>query len=271
MLRLAFAACLASLAGCLIVRPALAQGEQQELVDRATLAAQDMLNNQNGRDAQAMLRRSKAVLICPRILQAGFLFGAQGGGCVMTGKDGHGHWSPPAFYGIGGASFGFQAGLQDVSVMMFVLNPRGVMALMDNQFKLGADAGATFVEWGGGVEGATTAALNADIVSFSRARGLFAGISLGGSIISPRTEWNERYYGHILAGQQIVLNGEGQNIGAAPLREVLARAERSAEGQMPVANAAPGPGYSPAPPYSPPQPAGYGAVQATPLAPPVRR
>ena len=277
MSRLARAAFFVGVFGCVLAGPAYAQGEQQELVDRATLAAQDMLNDQDGRDAQDLLRRARAVMICPQVFQAGFLFGAQGGGCVMAGKDARGNWSPPAFFGVAGASFGFQAGMQDTSVMMFILNPRAVMAVMDNQFKLGADAGATFVQWGGGVEGATTTAMQADIVAFSRSRGLFAGISLGGSILSPRTGWNERYYGHILAAQQIVLNGEGQNIGADPLREVLLRAQRSAEGQVPMAAADAGPGPV-GPSQASPSPASYpaplaarpGSVQATPLAPPRR-
>jgi lipid-binding SYLF domain-containing protein len=267
MFRIGLAAILAGLAGPALVQPALAQAEQQQLVDRATLAAQEMLNDTDGRDAQNMLRHARAVMVCPRILKAGFLFGGQGGGCVLTAKDAQGRWSSPAFYGLGGASFGFQAGMQDTSVMMFVLNQKGLMALMDSQFKIGADAGATFVEWGGGVEGATTAALRADIVSFSRARGLFAGISLGGSLLTARTEWNQAYYGHLLAAQQIVLGGEGANVGAEPLKEVLARAGKSSEDPIPVAEAAPQSSYAPPPP---PRQAGRGSVQATPLAPPTR-
>ena len=261
MFRIALAAVLVGF----FVGPAFAQSEQQVLVDRATLAAQEMMNDTDGRDAQELLRHARGVMICPRVFQAGFLFGGQGGGCVLVARDEQGGWSAPAFYGLGGASFGFQAGLQDTSVMMFVLNPRGLTALMDSQFKIGADAGATFVEWGGGVEGATTAAMRADIVSFSRSRGLFAGISLGGSILAARTEWNQAYYGRLLGAQQIVIGGEGSNMGAEPLREVLARAGKSADTPVPVAAAAPPPprSYSPASP-----PTRRGSVQATPLAPP---
>jgi lipid-binding SYLF domain-containing protein len=276
MYRIALAALFACLAAPCLVRPALAQTEQQSLVDRATLSAQEMLNDTDGRDAQYMLRHARAVLICPRIFRAGFLLGGQGGGCVLTGKDDQGRWSAPAFYGLGGASFGFQAGMQDMSVMMFVMNTNGLMALMDSQFKIGADAGATFVEWGGGVEGATTAALRADIVSFSRARGLFAGISLGGSLISARTDWNQAYYGRLFAAQQIVMGGEGANQGADPLREVLGRISRTSEAPIPLASAAPAPQYQTPPyqrapsPYAPAPATGRGSVQATPLAPPSR-
>jgi len=268
MFRIALAAILVSLASVPLARPARAQAEQQQLVDRATLAAQEMLNDVDGHDAQYMLRHSVGVMICPRIFKAGFLFGGQGGGCVLVGRGERDTWSGPAFYGLGGASFGFQAGMQDTSVMIFIMNRHGLMALMDSQFKLGADAGATFVEWGGGVEGATTAALRADIVAFTRARGLFAGISLGGSLIAARTEWNQAYYGHLFASQQIVMSGEGSNAGADPLREVLARASRSSDEPIPLADATPSQSYAPATPaQAPNQP---GSIQATPLAPPRR-
>ncbi len=135
---------------------ARAQGAQQALVDRSTLAAQDMLNDVNGTDAQRMLRRARAAMICPQVFRAGFLFGGQGGDCVLVARDGGGSWSSPAFYGLGSGSFGFQAGMQDSEVMMMILTEKGLRAVMDDQFKLGADAGAVFVQWGGGVEGATT-------------------------------------------------------------------------------------------------------------------
>ncbi len=202
---------------------AAATSEPQEVVDRATLAAQDMLNDRDGRDAQNVLRQARAAMICPRLFRAGFLIGGQGGSCVLVARAGGGSWSAPAFYTLGGASFGFQAGLQDAEVMLIIMSERGLTAVLDSQFKLGADATATFVQWGAGVEGATTAALRADIVGFTRARGLFAGISLGGSLMSARSDWNQAYYGRIVGPQQIVVGVEVSNPGADPLREVLTR------------------------------------------------
>src|ERR1700712_2561987 len=127
---LAIAACLAAGA-----HGARAQSEQQQLVDRATLAAQDMLNDHDGHDAQGVLRKARAVLFCPRVFRAGFLFGGQGGGCVLVARDGGGSWSSPAFYGMGAGSFGFQAGIQDSEVMMMIMTDRGLRAVMDDQFK----------------------------------------------------------------------------------------------------------------------------------------
>ncbi len=249
-------------AAMLLSGAAHAQSEQQQLVDRATLAAQQMLNDVNGTDAQTVLRKARAAMICPQIFRAGFLLGGQGGSCVLVARAGGGSWSAPAFYGMGGGSIGFQAGVQDAEVMLIIMSEKGLTAVMDSQFKLGADATATFVDLGGGVEGATTAALRADIVGFTRARGLFAGVSLGGTLMSTKSDWNQAYYGKPVAAQQIVVGVEVSNPGADPLREVLSRYG------TPVAEAAPAPAM-PAP--TPLQPAPRtGPIQQQPLAPPRR-
>ncbi len=203
--------------------PARAQAQQQALVDRSTLAAQEMLNEHDGTEAQGMLRRARAVMICPQVFQAGFLFGGQGGDCVLVARDGGGSWSNPAFYGLGSGSFGFQAGLQDSEIMLMILTEKGLRAVMDDQFKLAADASGVLVKWGGGVEGATTGNVGADIVGYTRSRGLYAGISLSGSILSTKSQWNRLYYGKEEAAQQIVISMDANNPGAAPLREVLGR------------------------------------------------
>ncbi len=220
-----------------------AQAVQQSLVDRSTLAAQDMLNDKDGTDAQRMLRKARAVMICPQVFRAGFLFGGQGGDCVLSARDGGGSWSSPAFYGLGSGSFGFQAGMQDSEVMMMILTEKGLRAVMDDQFKIGADAGAVVVQWGGGIEGATTGAIGADIVGFTRSRGLYAGISLSGSVMTTKSAWNQAYYGKEEAAQQIVISMDANNPGASPLREVLGKYGTSvtaaAPGSIDVASAQP--------------------------------
>lgn len=268
MTRILLAAALAAVPAVVLPSAARAQIEQQQLVDRATLTAQAMVNDVDGKDGQYVLRRARATMICPRVFRAGFLLGGMGGGCVLVARDGAGSWSAPAFYGMGGISVGFQAGLQDAEVMLMIMTDRGLDAVLDSQFKLGADATATFIEWGGGVEGATTAALNADVVGFTRARGLYAGVSISGSILGARTEWNQIYYGRPLAARQIVIGMEASNPAADPLREVLTRhGSRS-----PVALAPQAPGYGAQgygyPPGQPMQPQRIAPVQQQPLAPP---
>ena len=255
------------MAGVLAMAPvtAWAQSEQQEVVDRAALAAQDLMNDINGKDAQSVLRRARAVMICPRVFKAGFLFGGQGGTCVLTARDAAGSWSSPAFYGLGGASFGFQAGVQDAEVAFLIMTQRGLTAIMDSQLKLGADAGGTFVDMGGGIEGATTMAFNADIVGFSKARGLYAGISLGGSMLSSKSEWNAAYYGRPVGVQQVVLTMEATNPAADPLRSVLSRYGAQAALTAEAGPAGPGPIAAPPPPRSPVQQQSLAPVQQQPL------
>lgn len=202
---------------------ARAQTEQQTLVDRSTLVVQEMLGDQQAGDVRGLLRKAKGAMVCPRIFKAGFFIGGQGGGCVLVGRNAQGQWSAPAFYGMGSGSFGLQIGVQDAQMIFIVLTEKGLQALLDSQFKFGADASVAVANIGAGVSGATTAALRADIVSFALARGLYAGISLEGSLLSTRSDWNAAYYGRPMGAQQIVIGMEGQNPGAAPLQEMLAR------------------------------------------------
>ena len=217
MIRLILAAMLA-----LLPLAARAQTEQQTLVDRSTLALQEMLNGEGSGDARSLLRQARGAMICPQVFKAGFIFGGQGGSCVMVGRLQSG-WTTPAFYSLGSGSFGLQIGIQDAEILFIVLTEKGLHALLDSQFKIGPDAGIAFAALGAGVSGATTAALRADVVAYARARGLYIGISLDGSLITQRSEWNQAYYGHPMAAQQIVLQGEASNPGAEPLREVLGR------------------------------------------------
>jgi lipid-binding SYLF domain-containing protein len=216
LLALTVIACLA------LPRLAMAQAEQQDLVDRATLTLQGFMTAPEGRDARGLMQRAHGALICPRIFQAGFILGGRGGSCVLVGRI-NGNWSYPAFYSLSSGSVGFQAGIQDSELLFVILTDKGLQALIDNQFKVGADAGVSFATYGTGVASGTTGDFKADIVSFARSRGLFAGLSLDGSLIEVRSAWNALYYGRPMAAQQLVIQGEGSNPGAAPLREVLAR------------------------------------------------
>ena len=220
--------------------------DQQELVDRATLAVGEVLSDREGAEARDMMPNTRAVMICPRVFRAGFLFGGEGGGCVLVARGGQGTWSSPAFYRMGGGSFGLQAGIQDAEIVMLIRTDNGLRAVMDSQFRIGADASVALVTVGGGVEGATSVALNADIVAFARTRGLFAGVSLQGSVMSSDSEGDEAYYGQPVGPIDIVRAMRVTNPGADPLRAALMRTAVPAQQS-----------YAAAPP-PPPPPAGYG-------------
>jgi lipid-binding SYLF domain-containing protein len=232
-------------------RVALAQERQQALVDRATLTLQEMLDVPNANDRQQMMRQARAVMICPQVFRAGFLLAGAGGNCVLVARDGSGSWSAPAFYVMGSGSLGFQIGIQDSEIIMMILTNRGLAAVMDSEFKFGADASIAIATIGAGVEGDTTAALRADIVAYSETRGLFAGIALNGSMLTSDTAWNRAYYGSDLAARQIVMQMQVNNPGANPLRVMLSRF--GARG-VPQGGYAASPGYAPAQPAYPDQP-----------------
>jgi lipid-binding SYLF domain-containing protein len=240
-----------------------AQG-QQELVDRATLAVQDVLDSSDSGTARQLLADARAVMICPRVFRASFLFGGEGGGCVLLARGAQGSWSSPAFYSMGGGSFGFQAGIQDAEIIMMIRTDNGLRAVMDNQFRLGADASVALVTVGAGVEGATAVGLNADIVAFAKTRGLFAGISLQGSVMSSDSAGDEVYYGQPVGSVDIVRAMRVNNPGADPLRAALMRFGAPAPRRQTYAAA---PAYS-APPEAPVAPGGPAPVQQESLAPP---
>jgi len=265
----------ASLLALGTARPAMAQAEQQALVDRSTLAVQEMLgasgdaNAAHFNDAVALLRRARAVMVCPRVFRAGFIFGGQGGSCVLLARDGAGSWSSPAFYGLGAGSVGLQIGVQDAMVMMVILTDKGLAALMDSQFKIGADASIAVATIGGGIAGATTAAVGADIVTFAKTRGLYAGIALDGSLLTGRSEWNRLYYGQSYGARQIVVDMAAHNPGADPLRGALMRYGANATAQQVPAQQQPygqqQQSYAPQQPYQPPPGYAGGGVRAEPL------
>ena len=142
---------------------------------------------------------------------------------LMLARDGGGSWSAPAFYSMSSGSLGFQAGIQDAELMMFIMTRKGLTAMMDSQFKIGADASIAIATLGAGMEGATTAALRADIVAVEKAKGLFAGIALQGSMISSDSAGDRAYYGQPVGPEDILVAMRVNNPGADPLRSTLMR------------------------------------------------
>jgi len=257
------------LATALVVVPVLAraQADQQALVDRSTLALQDAMMLNVSQQPRTTLTHARAVVVCPQIFKAGFFFGGAGGDCVMVARAGNGTWSYPAFYTIGSFSFGLQIGVQDSEIIMMVMTNRGLNALLNASFKIGVGGSIAVAVVGGGIQGDTTAAVGADIVAFSIARGAFAGVSLEGSGMDSLTGWDQIYYGQPVDARQVVIDMQGRNPGADPLRELLTR--YGTPTPPPVATAAYGAGtaYAAPPPaaaapgYPPPA---YAAPAASP-------
>jgi lipid-binding SYLF domain-containing protein len=208
---------------CLSTQTAFAQSEEQALVDQATLTVNEILGDPNFKDGIEMLRKARAVMVIPRKFRAGFIIGGEGGGGVLLGRDGSGSWSSPAFFGTGAGSVGLQIGVQDSQVLMLIMNDKALNAVLDSQFKFGADASIAVATIGAGIAGATTGALGADIFTISKTRGLFAGAALEGTVLSSRSEWNKAYFGRDVSARQIVIGAEVHNPAADGLRAALMR------------------------------------------------
>src|SRR5580700_7274596 len=159
---------------------------------------------------QDLLDKAECVIVIPSVFKVAFGFGgAYGRGAMICRSGEHftGPWGTPTMMALEGGSFGFQLGGQATDFVILVMNPRGATAILSNKVKLGADASAAAGPKGRDAEAATDVTLRAEILTYSRARGLFAGISLEGSTLRPDNDANERIYGKKLSAKEIVLHG----------------------------------------------------------------
>ncbi len=200
--------------------PVAAQKAEQEIVDKARLAVEHLRSDPDFTTLNEALGRAKAVLVIPSLLKAGFILGGEGGSGVLLVRTASG-WSDPAFYTMASGSIGLQIGAQDAEVIFTVMTDKGLDQVIKNQIKLGADASIAVGPKGMGLGASTTPALGADIYSFARTRGAFAGGSFEGSYISAREEWNRAYYGKDLTVEDIVLHDKADAPGADALKQAL--------------------------------------------------
>ena len=155
----------------------------------------------------SLLQKAKAIAIFPNTVKAGlFAAGQFGQGVVLTRDDKTGEWSAPAFYRISGGSFGLQVGGQSSDIILVVTNDRGVQGLLRNKFTLGADASVAAGPAGRDAEAMTDWHLKANILSYSRSKGLFAGVSVDGMMVNQDREANELYYGGAITAEDILIN-----------------------------------------------------------------
>ena len=169
--------------------------DARQLVDRATMTIEKFQAASDMDAFRDLLQRAKGVFIAPQVLKGAFIFGVSGGSGVLLAFDqDNKEWRGPAFYTIGELSWGLQMGGEASEVVLLAMTDRGVNAFLSNNFKLGADVAATMGPMGVGAS-AATANLSADIVGFSRAKGLFGGISINGALVASRPNLNHAYYG----------------------------------------------------------------------------
>jgi len=200
--------------------------DQQILIDQAERTVDHMRSDPAFGPARDMLNKARAVMIIPSLVKGGFIFGAEGGNGVLLERRGA-TWSSPAFYTMGSASFGFQAGLEKAEIIMMIMSERALRAIEDGDVKLGAGGGLTVATLSAGAEAATAGNLTGDLVLWTSATGLYGGLTLNGSIIQPRQEWNDRYYGRPTSVQEI-LTDKNRNADANVLRAKLSEVQKVA-------------------------------------------
>ncbi len=159
---------------------------------------------------QSLIDKADCVIVFPSVLKAAFIVGASYGRGVMTcrrGDEFNGRWGAPSMMALEGASFGFQAGGQATDFVLLVMNEDGARGILASKVKIGGDASAAAGPVGRNASAETDVTLRAQILTYSRARGLFAGVSLAGSTVRPDNDANERIYGKKISARDIVLHG----------------------------------------------------------------
>jgi lipid-binding SYLF domain-containing protein len=186
-----------------------AQSDQADRVREAATVFSEIMGAPDRAIPGSVLEQAEAIAIFPSTIKGGFIFGGHRGKGILSVRDRASNvWSPPAFLTLTGGSFGAQIGGQAVDVILVIVNRRGLENLLQNQFKIGAGASVAAGPVGRDAEAATDIQLRAEILSYSRARGLFAGLTLQGSSIREDQDANEDFYGRRLRTRQIALDGQ---------------------------------------------------------------
>ena len=176
---------------------------------------------------QDVIDKADCVIVYPSVLKAAFIVGASYGRGVMTCRKGpnfRGRWGAPSMMALEGASVGFQIGGQATDFVLLVMNGRGASSILSSKVKLGGDASVSAGPVGRTLSAETDVAMRAEILSYSRSRGAFAGISLSGSTVRPDNDANERIYGKKISAKAIVLGGAVQpTVDAKQLLAVLTK------------------------------------------------
>lgn len=192
--------------------PVLAQKKEEERVENSGKVMQEILNAPDS-IPQSVLDKADCVVVLPSVLKAGFIIGGSYGRGVMTcrgGKDFQGKWGAPTMMALEGGSAGLQIGGEATDFVLLLMNSRSASGILSSKVKLGGDASAAAGPVGRTATAETDVTLRADILSYSRARGAFAGISLSGSTLRPDNDANKNLYGKKIEAKDIVLGGAVQ-------------------------------------------------------------
>ena len=202
--------------------PAFAEESQ---IQKATNVLNEIMGTPDKGIPHDLLDRAVCVGVVPSELKGAFIFGgAYGRGVLVCRLGGNGPWGAPSMFTLGAGSFGFQIGAKATDVVFIVMNPEGARKLVQDSVKLGAELSVAAGPVGRSAEGATDAQLHAEILSYSRTRGLFAGLSLDGGVVKQDKDDNQRLYGRKVSAKEILIGGKVSTPPEArPLDDTLAK------------------------------------------------
>jgi lipid-binding SYLF domain-containing protein len=207
--------------------PASAQADQAKRIRDAASVFSEIMSAPDKAIPSEILERAEAVAVFPNLIKAGFVFGGQRGKGVLSVRNREtGAWSQPAFLTLTGGSWGAQIGGESIDLVLLIMNRKGVDSLVSSKFKIGGDASASAGPVGRSAEASTDAAMRAQILSYSRSRGLFAGVTINGSVVEADEDSNQAFYGQpyrtadlvgrAAAGTTGQVGTSGRASGAAP-------------------------------------------------------
>jgi lipid-binding SYLF domain-containing protein len=194
----------------------------QERIDAAKLVLDQVMAAKDSSIPMEILEQATCVGVVPGMIKGAFVFGGQYGQGVVTCRTGHG-WSAPVFIRMAGGSWGLQIGGQSTDLVLVAVNDRGFQDLLRNKFKIGGDASAAAGPVGRSSQASTDWKMNAELLSYSRNKGLFAGIDLDGTSVSQNQEDTEIYFGQAHSFESILKGGVAVPEGAVPFVRAVAQ------------------------------------------------
>src|ERR1022692_3672676 len=203
-------------------RAASSRGDLQARIDAAKVVLDQVMSAEDHSVPMNILERATCVGVVPGMIKGAFVFGAQYGQGVVTCRTGHG-WSAPVFIRMAGGSFGFQIGGQATDLILIAVNDRGFQDLLKSKFKIGGDASAAAGPVGRSGQAATDWRMNAELLSYSRNKGLFAGIDLDGTSVSQNNEDTNIYFGSPHSFDAILKGSVGVPPGAVAFVRAVAQ------------------------------------------------
>ena len=210
------------LSALMLAAPVAAQTNPQKLVADAQATLDNFMRDPAQTWVHQNIGRAKGILIVPQIVKAGFIFGGSGGQGVLVVRNGNA-WVGPAFYDLATASVGFQAGVEVSEALIVVMTDKGLNSLMATTFKVGGDASIAAGPVGAGAKSTITA----DLVSFTRSKGIYGGVNLDGTVVHANTDWNGQFYGakNVLP-PDILIRSKYKSAKATPLLNAVAKVGR---------------------------------------------